>query len=344
MSEHVRAVKGSNFETATTHKPSMGKLWGIVLAGGEGERVRTFLQQLCGGRGIKQFCAVTGSGSMVEHTLTRVEQIIPRQRILVVVSRHHGQEVTEQLAHWPQQNVIFQPANRDTTPGILLPLAHISHRDPLATVVVFPSDHFIRDEERFVASVEKAVAETKRFPEELTLLGMTPDKAEESYGWIESGDVENGHESRRVRRFWEKPLRIQAQALLDRGALWNTFVFTAQASTLWRMARQAAPDVYDSFVEIRRALGSRRAEQVTERIYATLRAVNFSSGVLEPLAAQLRVFPVPEVGWNDWGSVERILASLDQMGKSEARLSLYRAVATAGPRAVAGADTRSTGH
>lgn len=254
---------------------------------------------------------------MLEHTLARVERIIPRQRILIVVSRQHRQEATEQLAQWPKDNVIFQPANCETGPGILLPLAHLSQRDSLATVAVFPSDHFINDEDRFATCLQKAITETKRFPDELVLLGVTPDKAEDGYGWIEPREVEAGWESRRVKRFWEKPSSIQAQALLKRGALWNTFVFFTQAATLWQMVRQAAPDLYEAFVKIRQALGSFQAEQVTEDVYATLRSANFSSGICEPLSARLRVFPVPEVGWSDWGSVDRILTSLKQMGKLE---------------------------
>ena len=300
-----------------TQKPPVGKLWGIVLAGGEGTRVRHFLQRLCGNRGIKQFCALVDSRSMLEHTLARVERVIPRQRILVVVSRQHRQEVTEQLAHWPKDNVIFQPAKCETGPGILLPLAHLSQRDPLATVAVFPSDHFIKDEDLFVACLRKAITETKQFPEELVLLGVTPDKAEEGYGWIEPREADAGWESRRVKRFWEKPSSMQAQVLLEGGALWNTFVFFTQAAALWQMVRQAAPDLYEAFLQIRQTLGSLQAEQVTEDVYATLRSANFSSGICEPLSARLRVFPVPEVGWSDWGSVERILTSLRQMGKLE---------------------------
>ena len=68
------------------------QLWGIVLAAGEGTRVREFLAQLCGGRGIKQFCAVTGRRSMLQHTLCRTEQLIPRERIFVVVSADHRAE------------------------------------------------------------------------------------------------------------------------------------------------------------------------------------------------------------------------------------------------------------
>lgn len=102
------------------------KVWGIVLAAGNGTRVLSFLTQLCGGRGIKQFCAVTGRRSMLEHTLARVETVIPRERILIIVSSKDQADVAQQIPHWPAQNIIYQPANRETAPGILLPLAHIS--------------------------------------------------------------------------------------------------------------------------------------------------------------------------------------------------------------------------
>jgi mannose-1-phosphate guanylyltransferase len=291
------------------------QLWGIVLAGGEGTRVRDFLTQLCGGRGIKQFCAVVGRRSMLEHTLARVERLIPRERILIVVSTHHRPEVKAQLAHWPPDNVIFQPANRDTAPGILLPLAHLSHRAPGATVALFPSDHFILDEARFLASVEAAVAEIEHFPHNLTLLGMIPDGIDEGYGWIEPLEKEAGRESCGVHRFWEKPLPRQAYALLRRGALWNTFVCVARARTLWEMTQHAAPALYEAFMTIRKTLAAPHASILIDRVYQTLHQVNFSAGICTPLAARLRVLAVPEVGWSDWGSSERILASLQRIGK-----------------------------
>lgn len=300
-----------------------GKLWGIVLAAGEGTRVRTFLTQLCGGPGIKQFCAVIGRRSMLEHTLARVEQLIPRERILVVVSSDHRTEVDAQLAHWPVDNVIFQPLNRDTAPGILLPLAYLSHRDPLATVAVFPSDHFIVQEDRFMAVVDRAVAEVQHFPQ-LMLLGVVPDGAEEGYGWIEPAAAEVGRASRAVQRFWEKPSLVEAQTLLERDALWNTFVFIGWAPTLWAMVRQVAPDLFHAFTDIRRVLSTPCAPLVTERVYKTLRAVNFSSEVCEPHTAWLRVLPMPDVGWSDWGTVERIWASLEQLGKLEECLAWLR--------------------
>ena len=113
-----------SMEVNSMDSDTMQYLWGIVLAGGDGTRVRDFLRQCCGGRGIKQFCAVIGQRSMLEHTLACIERLIPRERTLVVVSQDHRAEATPQLAHWPPENIIWQPMNRDTAPGVLLPLAH----------------------------------------------------------------------------------------------------------------------------------------------------------------------------------------------------------------------------
>jgi mannose-1-phosphate guanylyltransferase len=300
------------------------QLWAIVLAAGEGTRVREFLTQVCGGRGIKQFCAVTGRRSMLQHTLDRAERLIPRDRILIVVSTDHRAEVEAQLKDWPTENIIFQPANRDTAPGILLPLAHVSHRDPLANVAIFPSDHCIQHEARFLRAVSSAVAEVERFPQDFVLLGMAPDVAEEGYGWIEPSPRDDSRATRGVQRFWEKPDPATTHALLSRGALWNTFVCVAWAPTIWNMVRQVAPDVDAAFADIRHALGTPAAAEVIAQVYASLRCLNFSSGVCEPLVARLRVLPVPDVGWSDWGSVQRICDSLAQMGKLDELLARLR--------------------
>ena len=140
-------------------------VWSVVLAGGEGTRVRGFLKQLCGGSGLKQFSPIIGRRSMLQHTLDRMQRLVPPERTLIVVGEHQRAEASRQLGHWPQQNIIYQPANRDTAPGILLPFSFITHRDPSATIVVSPSDHFVRDENRFIDSLATAIGDLKSHPD-----------------------------------------------------------------------------------------------------------------------------------------------------------------------------------
>jgi mannose-1-phosphate guanylyltransferase len=118
-----------------------------------------------------------------------------------------------------------------------------------------------------------------------------------------------------VADFREKPPRAEAEQLMARGALWNTFVFAAQARALWEMARLAIPDIHREFEALRSMLSSEHAPLITEQIYRDLRSANFSSEVLSPMIARLRVLAVPEVGWSDWGNVERILVSVRDLGR-----------------------------
>jgi mannose-1-phosphate guanylyltransferase len=290
--------------------------WGIVLAGGEGNRVRGFLSALCGGRGIKQFCSILDGRSLLQMTLDRAQRLIPRERILVIVDKRH-REAREQLAGWPQENIIYQPANRETAPGILLPLAYVSHRCPEATVAVFPSDHFIADENVFIREIATALDETAVLPRSAVLLGVTPDRIEDGYGWISSRRDGQGIASQSVTGFCEKPSRPHAEQLMREGALWNTFVFVARAATLWELTRLTVPDLYGAFSSLRIMLGTSRAVPFIDQLYRRLRSVNFSSAILTPAISRLRVLPVPEVGWSDWGSADRILETVTRIGRFE---------------------------
>ena len=295
-------------------------VWAVVLAGGEGTRVRTFLQQLCGGSGLKQFSTIIGERSMLRCTLDRVERLIPRERILIVVSAHHRDEVDKQLAHWPRQNIIFQPANRDTAPGILLPLAHVSNRDPAASVVVFPSDHFVLDETRFLDAVEQAMAALAKNPNKMVLLGMTPQPGEETeYGYI----VSSGRKSQNlapspVVGFVEKPPLAAAKQLIRRGALWNTMVFAVHNTTLWDMVQRTSPMLYHAFRLIQMTLRAGGPAKSLDHIYDAIPNVNFSAAICEPLASRLCVLPVGDVGWSDWGTVGSIVRTVQKLGRFDA--------------------------
>lgn len=293
-------------------------VWGVVLAGGEGTRVRSFLKQLCGGSGLKQFSTIIGERSMLRCTLDRVVRLIPPERILIVVSSQHREDVENQLAHWPRQNIIYQPINRDTAPGILLPLAHITNRDPAATVLVFPSDHFIRDENRFMGAVQKAVTELKKNPSKMILLGMPPQRGEETeYGYIVAATKKASMgEAVPVSGFVEKPALPQAKELIQRGALWNTMVFAVENAALWDMVQRTSPVHYHAFRLIQLVLRSDCAPRSLEQVYDVIPPANFSSAICEPLAARLSVLAVPDVGWSDWGTAGSILRTLKKLGRS----------------------------
>jgi hypothetical protein len=104
----------------------------------------------------------------------------------------------------------------------------------------------------------------------------------------------------------------------------RSFVGVVRATTVWEMIRQTAPDLYQDFMTIRRALDHPHVVETIANVYRPMRAVNFSSGVCALLPSRLRVLPTPEVGWSDWGSVERICTSLERLGKRAEYLALRR--------------------
>src|SRR5215510_6888732 len=155
-------------------------LHGIVLAGGDGRRLQLYVQEMRGEGLPKQYVNVIGRRSMLEHTFHRAEKLIPADQILTVVCRRHllRADVCRQLASRPRETLIVQPANKETGPGILLPLMFIYKRCPQAIVAVFPSDHFVLEENRFMSHVDLAVQAAKHDLSRIILLAIEPHEPE----------------------------------------------------------------------------------------------------------------------------------------------------------------------
>ena len=123
---------------------------------------------------------------MLAHTITRAELFIPLDRIVVAVNSKQSSHAVHDIARLEQRNVIVQPSNRETSASILLPLLHVLRRDPDARVVIFPSDHFIVEEKRFMENVAAAAEFVDRHSKYLLLLGVELHEFYTDYGWIET--------------------------------------------------------------------------------------------------------------------------------------------------------------
>jgi mannose-1-phosphate guanylyltransferase len=305
-------------------------LWGVVLAGGQGSRLQGFLRQVLGTERPKQFCRIIGSRSMLRHTWDRGARLVKAERIVTIITT--GQERFLEDEDRVPGRILVQPANRETAPGLLLPLLWIGERDPEATVVVFPADHFIWEEERFVAHVRAAAGATARHPERLILLGVEADGPEQSYGWIAPGlpcEAERGAELYRVRRFWDKPDRPTALRLFANGYLWNTFVVVGRLTAFLRSTRVVMPDILESLARAAPFLGTRHEADVLRAAYRTLRPADFSQQLLAGRAEDLLVLPARGVYWSDWGDAHRILQTLKRFDRRPGWLPVYaRAMAT----------------
>jgi mannose-1-phosphate guanylyltransferase len=266
------------------------------------------LTALIAGRPIpKQYCRIDGEQSLLEATLERIAPLVPSDRTLAIVNRDHLGLAREQLGGLPTDNVLVQPENRDTGPGLLFSLLHLARRDPDATLAVFPSDHYVASDRAFLAAVARALEVVARQPERLVLLGIRPDRAETGYGYIEARiPADHGPGGAfRVRRFREKPSAEQARALVAAGALWNAFVMVFRVRRVLELLAERRPADFVALACLGDAVALTRG-------YATLRPWNFSSDFLAHIADELVVVEADGTGWTDWGtreSIERTLAA-----------------------------------
>jgi mannose-1-phosphate guanylyltransferase len=291
--------------------------WAIVLAGGEGMRLRPLTRRIAGDERPKQFCPFVDGQTLLDRTRARVHRLVPPDRTCLVLTRHHEPFFAPLLAGGPRGPLVVQPYGRGTAPAILYGLLRIAETAPLATVALFPSDHYVSDDATFMAHVEAGFSAIEARPDLIVLLGMEAASPEVQYGWIEAGDRlldESAFPVHRVRRFWEKPSLALAETLFERGCLWNTFVLVAGVPALLALIRAAAPDLYGAFMTAWRGRSTLGESDAMRSLYARLPSTNFSEDVLGTKTANLAVLPVRGVTWSDWGEPARVVGTLGRLG------------------------------
>jgi mannose-1-phosphate guanylyltransferase len=290
-------------------------IWALVLAGGDGVRLRPVVRDIVGDERPKQYAPLLGERSLLGQTLDRTSALIPSSRTLVVaLERHAPYLALERLD--PCATVLLQPDNRDTALGILYPAHWIARRDPEATLVVCPSDHFIGEPAAFMAHVADVVDFVEGHPSWLVLVGAHPTEPDAEYGWVEPGDELGRTDAGaicRAGRFREKPAPHVVARLFSQGWLWNTFVFVAKAASLIAAGQQFLPDLHERLVWMMAFAGTRREAWAVEQVYAGAPRSNFSVAVLQAGLSTLAVSELPPLLWSDVGTPRRLLRALQAL-------------------------------
>jgi mannose-1-phosphate guanylyltransferase len=151
----------------------------------------------------------------------------------------------------------------------------------------------------------------------VVLLGIEPDTAEASYGWIEPVESLFGGMSgstSRVNRFWEKPTVGVAKKLLSMGCLWNSFVMIGKAGTFIGMFKDNLPTLFRMFAAAGPSFNKQDEAGVVRSIYSWIDEINFSTEVLERSCERLLVTRASGVKWSDLGEPQRVLGTLTSLG------------------------------
>lgn len=283
-----------------------GHNWALVLAAGEGSRLQALTTIASGVAVPKQFCSFGGGTSLLHDAMARARVVAEPERITTVVADHHHRWWRELRLDLSPENLVKQPRNRGTAIGILLPLLHILRRDPDASVLVLPSDHYVRNEDVLASSLRRAMVEVAHRPEHILLLGVAPDEADSELGYIVSegdpaGDV------RTVTQFVEKPDAATARALIARGGVWNSFIFAAKGHALLRAFEARCPDLVGEMRHLISLPASPMQRMALLDLYQRSPDLDFSREILQRSPARLRVMTIPACGWSDLGTPHRVI-------------------------------------
>jgi len=274
--------------------------WALVLAGGDGKRLQEFTREIAGVPIPKQYCRLLGEQSLLEATLARTLRFAPPERTLVVVNDNHLALARAQLGALPSQNVLVQPCNRDTGPGLLFALLSLFRRHPTTIAAVFPSDHYVDDDPAFVRHVEQAARVVTLHPDKIAILGIQPDRPDPGFGYLMPTHPLGASGAWHVAGFREKPDANTARELLAQNGLWNSFVMVFRLRFMLELLHDLVPGEFERMAEVH------EDEAALTHRYDSISPWNFSTEVLARIAQHLVVLRVEDVHWSDWGTRESI--------------------------------------
>ncbi|MGB6973632.1 MAG: mannose-1-phosphate guanylyltransferase [Terracidiphilus sp.] len=275
----------------------------VILAGGSGTRFWPRSRRAH----AKQVLALDGERSMIQQTVERLKPLGTPEKTWVITNDYLAAEIADQLRDVPRAQIIREPVARNTAPACGLAAFLIERENPDAILGVFPSDHVIADEPRFLKALHKGIA-LAAAAENMVVLGIEPTRPETGYGYIETGDLTDDDSALHVRRFTEKPNLNRAEEFVSAGNyFWNSGMFLWSARTLANAVREHLPETAPLLESIAAAYGTPTFNDVFQKLYAKCENISVDYAVLEPRSAKgehlSRLFCLPaEFSWNDLGS------------------------------------------
>ncbi|MBU3073203.1 mannose-1-phosphate guanylyltransferase [Clostridium estertheticum] len=281
-------------------------LCALIMAGGKGTRFWPLSTE----KRPKQFLKLLGEETMIQMTVNRIKDLIPKDRTFVVTSSDYVELVKNQLPDLPSRNIIVEPVGKNTAPCIALSAFYIEKIYKDATMIVLPSDHLIENEEKFRDTINCAYDFIQNNEDGIVTLGMKPTRPEIGYGYIkasETGKLKIGNEVIcKVDSFVEKPDLDKAKRYVEgENYLWNGGMFIWKATTILNLTKKFLKSTYQVLEEIAIATEDEYGSKLVEN-YCKVQAVSVDYGIMEN-AKEIYVIPC-DFGWDDvgsWHAIER---------------------------------------
>jgi mannose-1-phosphate guanylyltransferase len=249
----------------------------------------------------KQFLDILGTGkTLIRSTFERFLQLCPAENIYILTNKDYIELVKEQLPELSYDQILGEPARKNTAPCIAYVSYKIIAKNPNANIIVAPSDHIILEELNYINTTKKAIDFVSK-NDALVTLGIVPTRPDTGYGYIQFLEpaIEDG--IYKVKTFTEKPTLEIAEKFIATGEfLWNAGIFIWNVKSITKAFEKLLPDVSDTFIEIKEDLNTDLEAQAIERAFNICPSVSVDVGIMEK-ADNVYVLP-SSFGWSDLGT------------------------------------------
>jgi len=274
-------------------------LYALIMSGGRGKRFWPMSQPTL----PKQFMYFAGHGTLFQQVVANLRQLMLQDRIFTVTFGVYRQLVEAQVPEFHQDNIIVEPARRNTAPCIGLGTIRIAHLNPDATIITLPSDHYIADSTKFINALRAGVEAAEKY-DALVTLGVQPTFPHTGYGYIQTSteiDTIQGERILGVDGFVEKPNREHATKLLETGrCYWNAGIFIWKARVILEQFKRQLPGVYDQLLQVAAKRGSPEEQQFLADCYLDMPTISIDHAIMQH-ASPILMIPT-DMGWTDVGS------------------------------------------
>lgn len=272
------------------------KVYVVIMAGGVGSRFWPYSRNAR----PKQFIDVLGTGkSLLQMTYGRFLHTCDKDNILVVTNQIYAGLVKEQLPDMSDDQILTEPARRNTAPCIAYAAYKIHHKDPNAVMVVTPADHAIFQESRFSEVISKASLAAAN-SDKLITVGIKPNRPETGYGYIQYVESDQ-NEVKKVKTFTEKPELDLAVKFLESGDfVWNAGIFVWSTEAITKAFAEHLPDIAGTFEECGKYYYTKDESTYIDKQYPGCKNISIDYGILEKSS---EVFVLEgDFDWSDLGS------------------------------------------
>jgi len=270
-------------------------LYAVIMAGGRGER----FWPLSTSSLPKPFIPLLGSESLLQNTVSRIQPLIPYERIMISIGAEHFDAARKQLPEIPGENFLVEPFGRDTSACLGFCALHLEHRDGNAVMLALPADHHVADSDAYRNTIQAGLDNLEGSSG--IVFGITPTRPETGYGYILADKPNDGGKAWPVIRFVEKPdAATAARYLAEGGYYWNSGMFLWENRTLLGLFEKFMPDTCNALNRLRPLIGDNTAGEEIRNIFSILPRISIDFGIMEK-TEDLRLIPA-DFGWDDIGS------------------------------------------